>query len=84
MQSNCPPAALSRTGAVLVWIPGAVAGALRICEQPGAAAQAQLARGFHGVRFRALSALSGSLGGARKNLVGSPIIADELLQSGPV
>jgi len=43
MQSNCPPAALSRTGAVLVWIFGAVAGALRICEQPGAAAQAQLA-----------------------------------------
>jgi hypothetical protein len=43
MQSNCPPAALSRTGAVLVWVIGAVAGALRICEQPGAAAQAQLA-----------------------------------------
>jgi hypothetical protein len=43
MQSNCPPAALSRTGPVLVWVVGAVAGALRICEQPGTAAQAQLA-----------------------------------------
>lgn len=43
MQSDFPPGALSLTGAVLVWVVGAVSGALRACEQPGAAAQAELA-----------------------------------------
>jgi hypothetical protein len=57
MQSNCPPAALSSTGAVLVWVVGAVAGALRTCEQPGAAAQAQLA-GLLGGRARLLGCVA--------------------------
>jgi len=43
MQSDFPPAALSLTGSLLVWVFGAVSGALRVCEQPGAAAQAELA-----------------------------------------
>jgi hypothetical protein len=47
MQSIFTPATLSLTGTMLVWIVGAVAGALRACEQPGAAAQAQLALRVH-------------------------------------
>jgi hypothetical protein len=75
MQSNCPPAALSRTGAVLVWVVGAVAGALRICEQPGTAAQAQLAV------FPASGTLSFQVFAP---VALFPIVADELVQSGPV
>jgi hypothetical protein len=47
MQSYFPPAALSLTWTVLVWVVGAVAGTLRTCEQPGTETQAELARRCH-------------------------------------